>query len=111
MMMSDSDNHLPFPTDTCKDSSSFESRWFLDLCCEPNEEQNISNITCNQPYKMSINKGWQKNDGKENDGHNFDDGDVDKDDDVNLRPSCLFFSCRRYLYSLTLARQAEVRKR
>ena len=44
-----------------------------------------------------------------NDGHNFDDEDVDKDDDVNLCPSCFFFSCRRYLYSLTLARQAEVR--
>ena len=35
---SDYDIHLPFPKDTCKDSSSFESRWFLDLCCEPNEE-------------------------------------------------------------------------
>ena len=35
---SDSDNRLPFPIDTCNDSSSFESRWFLDLCCEPNEE-------------------------------------------------------------------------
>ena len=44
-----------------------------------------------------------------NDDHNFDDDDVDKDDDDDLRPSCLFFSCRRYLYSLTLARQAEVR--
>ena len=58
-------------------------------------------------YLQKMAKEWRL----KNDDHNFDDDDVDKDDDVNLRPSCLFFSCRRYLYSLTLARKAEVRKR